>query len=147
MRPSEVTLFTAGDIMTTDVVSVRPDTTIQEAVDLFELRQISGLPVVDSQQRLLGVMTEYDLLQGISTLRLSGKVADFMTTDVTTVSQHVPLVDLAKLFLSTRVRRLPVISDGKVVGVISRRDLLFGGKIRQQLLAELPMVSAIAERV
>ena len=133
--------------MTTEVVSVRPDTTIQEAVDLFELHQISGLPVVDNQQRLLGVMTEYDLLQGISTLQLSGKVADFMTTDVTTVSQHVPLVDLARLFLSTRVRRLPVISHDKVVGVISRRDLLFGGKIRQQLLAELPLVSIIAERV
>jgi CBS domain-containing protein len=132
--------------MTTDVVSVRPNTTIEEALDLFELQHVSGLPVVDGQQRLLGVISEYDLLQSIGTLQLNGKVADFMTTDVTAVGEHVPLVELAKIFLSTRVRRLPVISDdNKVIGVISRRDLLFVGKIRQQLLAELPVLTAITE--
>jgi len=145
MQPSDVNLFAAGDIMTTRVVSVGPDTPIQEAVDLFELHRVSGLPVVDSRKRLLGVITEYDLLQSISTLQLTGKVADFMTTEVTTVGTDVSLVELARLFLSTRVRRLPVLSKGKVVGVISRRDLIFVGKIRQQLLAELPVVSGFAE--
>jgi CBS domain-containing protein len=144
MDPSELSLFTAGDIMTTEVVSVRPDTTIQEAVDLFELHHVSGLPVVDNQGQLLGLVTEYDLLQSISTLQLSGKVADFMTRNVATVTEDVPLVELAEMFISTRVRRLPVVSDGKLVGVISRRDLIFVGKIRQQLLAELPMVSTMA---
>ena len=146
MQPSEVTLFTAGGIMTTDVVWVRPDTTIQEAVDLFELEQVSGLPVLDDQHGLLGVITEYDLLQSISTLQLNGKVADFMTTDVTTVSGDVSLVELAEIFRSTRVRRLPVVSDGKLLGVVSRRDLLFVGKIRQQLLAELPVFPVVAEK-
>jgi CBS domain-containing protein len=145
MKPSEVTLFTAGGIMTTDVVWVRPDTMIQEAVDLFELEQVSGLPVIDDQHRLVGVITEYDLLQSIRTLQLTGKVADFMTTDVTTVSEDVPLVELAEIFLSTHVRRLPVVADGKLVGVVSRRDLLFVGKIRQQLLAELPVFPIIIE--
>jgi CBS domain-containing protein len=144
MDPSDLNLFTAGDIMTTQVVSVRPDTLIQDAVDLFELHRVSGLPVVDGQNRLLGVITEYDLLQSITTLQLTGRVADFMTTEVTTVGADVSLVKLARIFISTRVRRLPVLSEGKVVGVVSRRDLIFVGKIRQQLLAELPVVSVLA---
>lgn len=129
--------------MTTEIVSVWPDTTVQQAVDLFELQQVSGLPVVDDQQRLLGVITEYDLLQSIGTLQLNGKVADFMSTDITTVGEDVPLLDLAEIFITTRLRRLPVVSDGKLVGIIARRDLIFVGKIRQQLLAELPVVSDI----
>lgn len=133
--------------MTTQVVSVGPATPIQEAVDLFELHRVSGLPVVDDQGRLLGLITEYDLLQSISTLQLTGKVADFMTTQVTTVGTDVSLVELAKIFISTRVRRLPVVSGGKVVGVISRRDLIFVGKIRQQLLAELPLVTTLGGKL
>ena len=67
---------------------------LEETLDLFELQHVSGLPVVDGQQRLLGVITEYDLLQSIGTLQLNGKVADFMTSDVTTVGEDVPLVEL-----------------------------------------------------
>ncbi len=147
MQSSDVDLFTAGDIMTTDVVTARPGTTIEEVVDLFERHGVSGLPVVDSQQRVLGLISEYDLLQSITALQLSGTVADFMTTDVTTVSRYVPVVELARIFTTTRVRRLPVVSGDKLVGVISRRDLLFVGRIRQQRLAELPMVSALASVV
>jgi predicted transcriptional regulator len=133
--------------MTTEVVSVRPDTSIPKAVDLFELHRVSGLPVVDGQNRLLGLITEYDLLQSISTLQLGGKVADFMTTGVTTVTEDVPLVELARIFISTQVRRLPVVADGKLVGIISRRDLIFVGKIRQQLLTELPLVPTLGENI
>jgi predicted transcriptional regulator len=103
--------------------------------------------VIDDDRRVLGVITEYDLLQSIGNLQLTGQVADFMSSNVTTVSEDVPLVELARIFISTRVRRLPVTSDGKLVGVISRRDLIFVGKIRQQLLAELPEVSALAGKV
>jgi CBS domain-containing protein len=140
MDPAEMSLFTAGDVMTRDVITVRPDTPVEEVVDLFEEHKISGLPVVDDQKRLLGVITEYDLLQCISTLKLGGIVAEWMTTEVTSVGLGVPLVELAKTFLSTRVRRLPVVADGRLMGIISRRDLIFVGKIRQQLLAELPVV-------
>ena len=136
MESSEITLFTADDIMTPDVVAVRPDTTIEQAIDLFEQHGVSGLPVVDDENRLLGMITEYDLLQSIRTLEMRGVVADFMTRDVITVEHHAPLVDIVNTLLSSRIRRVPVINDGKLVGVIARRDLLFAGKIRQQLLAE-----------
>jgi CBS domain-containing protein len=144
MQPSEFSLFRAGDIMTTEVVTVGLETTIQEVVDLFELHHVSGLPIVDGQNRLLGVITEYDLLQSVATLHLGGKVAEYMSADVTTVGTEASLAELAELFLSERVRRVPVVSEGILLGVISRRDLIFVGKIRQQLLTELPLVSSLA---
>jgi len=141
MESSEISLFTADDIMTPDVVSVSPDATVARAIDLFEKFGVSGLPVVDDENRLLGMITEYDLLRSIRTLEMFGSVADFMTPDVITVEHHAPLVDIVNTLLSSRIRRVPVVNDGKLVGVVSRRDLLFAGRIRQQLLTELPDVS------
>ena len=127
--------------MTTNIVSVTPETTIEEAVELFERHRVSGLPVVDDENHLLGVITEYDLLRGISDLKMRGKVSEFMSTGVVTVDENVSLVELAELFLSTRVRRVPVTSDdNKVLGVVARRDLIFAASIRQQLV-DLPLVA------
>jgi len=137
-------MFTAKEIMTADVVSVGLNTSIQEAVELFELYHVSGLPVIDGEQRLLGVITEYDLLRSISSLQMRGKVADFMTSDVVTVGPDASLAELADLFVSTRVRRVPVVDNDRLVGVISRRDLIFAGNVRQQLI-DLPLISADVE--
>lgn len=144
MESSDISLFAADDIMTADVVSVSPDTTVEQVIDLFEHYGVSGLPVVDDENRLLGMITEYDLLRSIRTLEMVGIAADFMTRNVITVEHHASLVDVINTLLSSRVRRVPVINDGKLVGVVSRRDLLFAGKIRQQLLTELPDVSIAA---
>ena len=141
MDSSEITLFTADDIMTSDVIAVHPDTTVEQAINLFGKYGISGLPVVDVENHLLGMITEYDLLRSIRTLEMRGFVADFMTREVITVEHQASLVDIVNTLLSSRIRRVPVVNDGKLVGVVSRRDLLFAGKIRQQLLTELPDVS------
>jgi len=141
MDSSEITLFTARDIMTADVVAVHPDTTVEQAIDLFEQYGVSGLPVVDEEHRLLGMITEYDLSRSVRTLEMRGIVADFMTRDVITVDHHASLVDIVGTLLSSRIRRVPVLEDGRLVGVVSRRDLLFAGKIRQQLLTDLPEIS------
>lgn len=138
-------LFTAKQVMTTGVVCVKRDTRIEEVVELFEQHRVSGLPVVDRQQRLLGVITEYDLLRSITALKMRGTVAEFMTRDVISIEEDASLTEIAEIFLSTRVRRVPVTRDGKVIGVISRRDLIFIANIRQRLLDELPVFSALAE--
>jgi len=135
---SEPVLFNASNIMTTEVVTVGPDTTIADVVFRLESHRVSGLPVVDSQWRLLGVITEYDLLKSIATLDMKGIVPDFMTRDVLTVDEETSLVDLARMLVTSRVRRVPVTKYGKLVGLISRRDLIFAGNVRQQLLTELP---------
>ncbi len=140
MQSSEISLLTALDIMTADVVSVGTNTTIEEAADLFELYGVSGLPVVDDEDRLLGMITEYDLLQSLRTLEMRGTVADFMTTDTIAVEENATLVEIINTLLSSHIRYVPVARNGKLVGMVSRRDFLFAGKIRQQLLAELPHV-------
>ncbi len=142
MESQQPTLFTALDIMTADVVTVRPDTMISEVAELMEQYRISGLPVVDDDNQLLGVVTEYDLLTSIGTTSMCGVVAEFMSTEVVTVDQDTGLIELAELLLSTRVRRVPVTRDGKLLGVISRRDIIFAGNIRQRLLTDLPMSAA-----
>jgi CBS domain-containing protein len=139
MSTGAPSLFTAERIMTTDLITVRPDTTITEVAALLEEFGVSGLPVVDDQRRLLGVITEHDLLQGIVTLTMQGTVADHMTHQVATVSEHASIVEIARLFIETNVRRMPVVREGgELVGVISRRDLVFAGVVRQHLLAGLP---------
>ncbi len=132
----------AVEIMSTPVVTVTPDTTIQQAVVLLEEERISGLPVVDDDNRLLGMLSEFDLLRAIRNLRLQGHVREFMSTDVVSVKESDSLTELADLMIEKRIRRVPVVRESRVVGVISRRDLVFVGNIRQQLLIELPVASA-----
>lgn len=131
----------AVEIMSTPVVTVTPDTTIQQAVVLLEKGRISGLPVVDQDAHLLGMLTEFDLLRAIRNLALHGRVGDFMSTDIVTVDESASLTYLTDLMLEKRIRRVPVLSEGRVVGVVSRRDLVFVGNVRQQLLTDLPMAS------
>jgi CBS domain-containing protein len=136
-------MFSAKEIMTTDVVVITPDDTIQDAIELFQCYQISGLPVVDERWKVLGILSEYDLLRGVSTMQMRGSVTDFMTTVVVTVEEDASLAKLAELFLETRVRRVPVTRGGRLIGVISRRDLIFAAHIRQELI-DLPAVSSLA---
>jgi CBS domain-containing protein len=138
----EAGLFSSAvEIMSTPVLTVTPDTTIQEAVILLEKERISGVPVVDPDNRLLGMLTEFDLLRAIRNLGLHGHVREFMSTNIVSAEESDSLADLTDLMLEKRVRRMPVLRDGRVVGVISRRDLVFVGHVRQQLLADLPVTS------
>jgi len=138
----EMNLFaSAVEIMSTPVVSVTPEMTIHEAVTLLEKERISGMPVVDGDNRLVGMLTEYDLLRAIRDFKLKGSVQEFMSSDIITAEESDSLTDLADLILTKRVRRVPILRDGRVVGIISRRDLVFVGHVRQQLLSDLPVTT------
>ena len=138
----------AADVMTVNVVTVSPDTPVSALVDILLSRNISGVPVVDASGTLVGIVTEGDLIRRaeLGTERQRGgwlafftatatlaeeyvrshatKVSDLMTPDVVAVSPAAPLADIADLMEERRVRRLPVIVDGKVVGIVSRSNLL-----------------------
>ncbi len=122
--------YTVGDYMVKALVTVKPDDDIYNAIQLLIKKQISGSPVVDDHGQLIGMLSEKDCLTILSRRayhqHASGKVSEYMTTKVHTVSPDMPLVDLAEKMAAPDFpfRRVPVVKDGRLVGQISRRDVL-----------------------
>jgi CBS domain-containing protein len=111
--------------MTRQVVSVAPDATVDQVIELLLRHHVSGLPVLDEEQRLLGVVTEFDLLKALYDHEIGDQaVGEHMTRDPLCVEDDTPLVAVADLMLASRVRRLPVVRAGQMVGLVSRHDLI-----------------------
>ena len=136
-----------GEVMSREVIAIRQDATLAKAVRLMVDARISGLPVVDEAGRLVGIVTEGDLLHRAETgtekkggwlanLFAAGtqagryvqahtrRVADLMTPEVLSVEEDTPLSEVVQLMEQHHVKRLPVLRDDKVVGIISRADLV-----------------------
>ena len=148
----------AADVMTRNVVTVGADASIGEAIRLMLDHHISGLPVLAGDGELVGMLTEGDLLRRTETrterrrprwlefLRGPGrlaedyvlthgrKVGEIMTRDVVSVSEDAPLVDIVRLMERHRVKRLPVLRDGTLVGIVARADLMraLGASVEKQ---------------
>lgn len=116
--PATLTL-TARDIMTTDVRTVEPSTSVEAAARTMFEHSISGMPVVDETGKLIGVVSEFDVLA-----RGGQSVADIMTRSVITVGEDTDPETIARMLIEQQIRRLPVVRDGEVIGIISRRDLV-----------------------
>ena len=112
--------------MTTDVVTVKTDTPISQATELLMKNQITGMPVVEEDMTLVGVITEKDVLNlfyssGHATKRT---VSDFMTTPAVFFDQDEDLKHVCACLMENYLRSVPVTANGKVVGVVSRCDVL-----------------------
>lgn len=117
-----------------DLVTFSPDQTIQEVIDIIIEKRISGAPVLDKNKKLVGIISEKDCLriivdQAYHNLPMDPKkVSDYMTADVKTLSPESNVVEAANEFLSTPIRRLPIIENGVLIGQVSRRDILKASK-------------------
>jgi CBS domain-containing protein len=116
---------TARDIMTDTVIVAKEDMIVTEAIKLLLRWHISGLPVVDDEGTLMGIITEHDLMNfALSGDAADTRVSEVMTTKVETYSPDTLVVEVLNYFAARRIRRIPIVEDGKVVGIISRRDIL-----------------------
>ncbi len=112
-------------VMTKNVITVTPETPAHSAVEILVENKVSGLPVVDAYHRLVGVITEKDVLQLLSDVE-SGQqpVAEFMTRKITSFEDEASLMDVCKCLMANSFRRVPILRDEKLVGVVSRRDII-----------------------
>jgi CBS domain-containing protein len=110
------------------VPALSPDTPLLDAVDFLLKKRVTGAPVVDEAGRLVGMITEKDLLRIVAHApepqNVAGRVADFMTRDVQTISPDMDVYYVAGLFLNVSFRRFPVVENGRLVGAITRFDIL-----------------------
>ena len=142
---------TAREIMTKDVVTVKKETTVRELAELFTSRHIGNIPVVDDDGNLIGIVSESDLIEQdknfhIPTVislfdwiiylesekkfekelkRMTARtVGDIYTKEVETVSPDMPITDIADIMSNRKIHSLPVVEGKKIVGVVSRIDLI-----------------------
>lgn len=154
----------AADIMVSNVITVSPDQEVQEVAEILLKHRISGAPVLDGAGALVGIISEGDLMRRAEAgterhrswwLRLlmgreglaaayirehSRKVADVMSRDVVTAAPDTPVGDIAELLESRGIKRVPIVQDGKVVGIVSRANLLQAlAALRRQTTADKPV--------
>ena len=116
------------DYMSANLVTFTPDTDMQEAICHLVKKGISGAPVVDNIGDLVGMLTEKDCMKIALTASYyaesAGKVGDYMHPVVKTVDANASIVEVATLFIQEGYRRYPVVEDNRLVGQISRHDVL-----------------------
>jgi len=116
------------DHMITDVVTVAPDTEIMRVIKLLIEQDISGVLVTDADRKLVGIVTERDCIAVASQSGYfdehGGPVSEFMSAPVETVDPDDSLMDVAVRMASSRFRRFPVVENGRLIGLIGRRDVL-----------------------
>lgn len=141
----------AADIMKSKVITVKADATVQELADLLTKKKISGVPVIDDHNRVLGIVSEGDLISIDADIHFphyiellgniiylesvkkyeerlhraaATKVSDLMTNDVVSVQEDAPITEVATLMTDKQVNRVPVLNGDVLVGIIARADVV-----------------------
>lgn len=157
----------ASDIMVKDVITVDPDASIQDVAEILVSKRISGVPVVDAGGKLVGIVSEGDLLRRAEAgtehsrswwLKLlmgreslaaefvkehARRVRDVMTRDVVAVSPDTPVTDIAALLEKNHIKRVPVIENDRLVGIVSRANLVQAlAGMRKEIAVDKPIDDA-----
>jgi len=115
----------ASQVMTTELVTATVDMLLTDVMDLLVSRSIECLPVIDEDRNLLGVITAYDVMNAAASGQADQTtVGDTMSTDVLSFAPEDDLAAIVNACLAKRMHRVPIVKDGKAVGLISRLDIL-----------------------
>jgi len=118
-------MFETEAIMTTEVITVKRQTPISQVIETLLANNVTGLPVVNDDMTLAGIISEKDILHLLSDLKDdSAKVEEFMTEDVVSFDQDEDLIAICECLVKNNFRRVPIVAQGKLVGIISRRDII-----------------------
>lgn len=116
------------DYMSASLVTFAPHTDVMDAINVLVKQRISGAPVIDERGNLIGLLSEKDCMKAAVQAgyyeQLGGQVRDYMTKNVITVESEASVLEVANLFMQKGPRRYPVVEDNRLVGQISRRDVL-----------------------
>jgi len=159
------------DVMVAPVITVEPSATVQEVAKLLLEKRISAVPVLDGNGKLVGIVSEGDLLHRVEAgterhrswwlqaliesdklaaeyVKSHGrKVSDIMTRNVITASPETPLHEVASLLERNAIRRVPIVENGQLVGIVSRANLLQAVASARQLLDVTPSDTEIRDRI
>ncbi len=118
-------MYAVKNVMTDCPVVVHPETTIDEAIEVLLDHRVSGLPVVDRHGMLVGVISEIDIIDLVYKAEIDGSVVgDFMCRELRSLNEDASLDEAASMFCGKNIRRIPIVRNGKLVGVLSRRDMI-----------------------
>ena len=116
------------DYMSASLVTFASHTDVMDAINVLVKQRISGAPVIDERGNLIGLLSEKDCMKAAVQAgyyeQLGGQVRDYMTKNVITVESEASVLEVANLFMQKGPRRYPVVEDNRLVGQISRRDVL-----------------------
>lgn len=120
-----------SDYMTTKLITFKPDQSIQDVIEIFIKNRISGGPVVNEKNELVGIISEGDCIKHISESKYyniptggSNTVEKNMVSEVETIEKSMNIFDAASKFVNSKKRRFPIVENGKLVGQISQKDIL-----------------------
>lgn len=112
----------AREIMTSKVYTVSPEASVQEVAQLLTREHISGVPVVDKDGKIIGVITEADIIRKAT--REGLHVADIMNPETVVVDEETWIDQIARLLTEHNIKRVPVLHEGKLVGIVCRSDIV-----------------------
>ena len=112
----------AREIMTRNVYTISPEASVQEVAQLLSRKSISGVPVIDKDGKIIGLVTEADIIGKVN--RVGMCVADIMSPEIIYVTEETRVGEIAMLLVERNIKRVPVMRDGTLVGIVCRADIV-----------------------
>lgn len=112
----------AREIMTRNVYTISPEASVQEVAQLLSRKSISGVPVIDKDGKIIGIVTEADIIGKVN--RVGMCVADIMSPEIIFVTEETRVGEIAMLLVERNIKRVPVMRDGTLVGIVCRADIV-----------------------